>query len=56
MTNPLRKYPWLFFFAAFVALLAAWSVFITIAVKNAPETVPLENPDPKAAAAAHHGS
>ncbi len=33
--------PWIFFILAFVVLIAAWTVFIIIAVKNQPEAVPL---------------
>ena len=35
----LRKRPWLFVVAAFVLLIIAWTVLITIAVKNRPEDV-----------------
>lgn len=34
-----RKRPWLFVVAAFVLLITAWTVLITIAVKNRPEDV-----------------
>ncbi len=34
--------PWLFVIAAFMLLLAAWSSLIFIAVKHAPQSVPLE--------------
>jgi hypothetical protein len=45
-----RKRPWLFVVAAFVLLIIAWTVLITIAVKNRPEDVanPLQ-PEPKSA-------
>jgi hypothetical protein len=34
--------PWLFVTAAFLLLLAAWTSLIFIAVKHAPQSVPLE--------------
>jgi hypothetical protein len=34
--------PWLFVTAAFLLLMAAWSSLIFIAVKHAPETVPVQ--------------
>lgn len=42
MMNLLRKKPWLWIVLAFVLLIAAWSVLFTIALKNQPETIPLE--------------
>lgn len=36
----LRKRPWLFVVAAFVLLIIAWTVLITIAVKNRPADAP----------------
>ena len=42
MKNPFRERPWLWVVAAFVVLIAAWTVLIRIAVRNAPESVPLE--------------
>lgn len=35
----LRKRPWLFVVAAFVLLITAWTILITIAVKNRPDEV-----------------
>lgn len=35
-----RKRPWLFVVAAFVLLITAWTVLITIAVKNRPADAP----------------
>ena len=45
-----RKRPWLFVVAAFVLLIIAWTILITIAVKNRPDDVanPLQ-PEPTAA-------
>lgn len=34
-----RKRPWLVFILAFALLLAGWSVFLTLAIKNKPQTV-----------------
>jgi hypothetical protein len=34
-----RKRPWLLVVAAFILLIAAWTVLITIAVKNRPDDV-----------------
>jgi hypothetical protein len=38
----MKKRPWLIVVFAFALLIAAWSVLIYIAVKNTPETIPLE--------------
>ena len=37
----LRKKPWLWIVLAFLILIAAWSVLISIAVKNQPEKIPV---------------
>jgi multidrug efflux pump subunit AcrB len=42
--NPIKKRPWLLIVAAFLVLIAGWAAFINLAVKNQPETVPLEAP------------
>jgi len=47
MSRLLRKRPWLWIVLAFVLLIAAWAVLITIAVNNQPERVEVE---PKGAA------
>lgn len=42
-TNTDMKFrPWLFVIAAFLLLLTAWSSLIFIAVKHAPQSVPLQ--------------
>lgn len=38
-----RKRPWIWVVAGFVALIAVWAYFITIAANNQPEQVPLEH-------------
>lgn len=45
MMSYLKKNPWLWIVVAFVLLIAAWSVLITIAVKNQPEKIPLDVKD-----------
>ncbi len=37
----LARRPWLWIVAAFVVLFSAWTVFIIVALKHQPETVPL---------------
>lgn len=37
------RHPWFPFVFAFIALLGAWTSMIVIAVKNRPETIPLEH-------------
>lgn len=47
----LRKRPWLFVVAAFVLLITAWTILITIAVNNRPADAPNplnSGPDPSA--------
>ncbi len=39
-----RSRLWIFVIAAFVILIAAWSLLISIARRNTPEQVPLESP------------
>ncbi len=39
--NWLRKRPWLIVVAFFLGFIAWWIFFITLAVKNQPDTVPL---------------
>jgi hypothetical protein len=41
MTNLLRRNPWLWIVFAFLLLIAAWSVLITIAVNHQPEKIPV---------------
>ncbi len=40
--NPIKKRPWLLIIVAFLVLIASWTAFITLAVKNQAPTVPLE--------------
>ena len=40
--NPIKKRPWLLIVAAFLILIAGWTAFIKLAIKNQPPTVPLE--------------
>lgn len=44
--NPLKKRPWLLIVAAFLVLISVWTAFLFLAVKNQPETVPLETANP----------
>ena len=46
MMNLMRKKPWLWIVLAFVVLIAAWSVLISIAVNNQPEKIPVEQKEP----------
>lgn len=39
--NPIKKRPWLLIIAAFLILIAGWTVFIKLAVENQPASVPL---------------
>jgi hypothetical protein len=48
MKHVLKKYPWLFIVLAFLVLSGAWTGLIIIAVKNKPESIPLQPP------ASHH--
>ena len=41
MMNLLRRKPWLWIVLAFVMLIAAWTVLITIAVRDQPEKIPV---------------
>ena len=41
--NAIKKRPWLLIVAAFIFLIAGWTAFINLAVKNQPPTVPLES-------------
>jgi hypothetical protein len=41
--NPIKKRPWLLIVVAFLILIAGWTAFINLAVKNQPATVPLES-------------
>ena len=43
MKTILNKHPWLLIVVAFTALISAWSVLITLAVKNQPEKIPIEH-------------
>ncbi|MEM8954667.1 MAG: hypothetical protein AAGD22_10990 [Verrucomicrobiota bacterium] len=43
----MKSRPWLYIVLTFVILIAVWTVFITIAVKNQPQSVPLDSPMPK---------
>jgi hypothetical protein len=42
MSSFLRRNPWLWIVLAFVLLIAAWAVLITIAVNNQPERIDLD--------------
>jgi bacteriorhodopsin len=42
MMELLRRKPWLWIVFAFLVLIAAWTVLITIAVNNQPEKIPLD--------------
>lgn len=42
MRKLLYRKPWLWIVIAFLVLIAAWTVLITIAVNNQPEKIPLE--------------
>ena len=48
MKEAIRKRPWLFIWVAFVLLIGAWALLITLAVRNAPGTVPLGTDVPAA--------
>lgn len=37
------RHPWVFVLFAFLLLIGAWSALITIAVKNAPQPVKVQN-------------
>lgn len=53
MSNFLKKKPWLWIVLAFILLIAAWAVLITIAVNNQPESIEVEpKGEPEAAAEA----
>jgi hypothetical protein len=39
--GPISKRPWLWVIAAFLALITAWTILITIASKNKPADVPV---------------
>lgn len=41
--SSLRRHPWILIVVGFALLIAAWTVFILIAVRNQPESVPLES-------------
>jgi hypothetical protein len=41
MKNPLHERPWLAIVVALAAFVLVWSVFLVIAHRNAPATVPL---------------
>jgi hypothetical protein len=43
MMEFMRQRPWIWVVAAFVALIGLWAWFITLAVRNQPEEVPLEH-------------
>lgn len=42
MITLLKKRPWLLIVAAFLILIGAWTILITIAVRNQPQAVPFE--------------
>lgn len=46
MRKWLRDRPWIWFVLLFLAFVGAWVVFITIAVRNAPQVVPPAHPVP----------
>lgn len=41
MKNLMYRKPWLWIVIAFLVLIAAWTVLITIAVNNQPEKIPV---------------
>ncbi|HLP02548.1 MAG TPA: hypothetical protein VK163_11040 [Opitutaceae bacterium] len=43
MKNPLSERPWLLIVAALGLFVAAWTVFVIIAERNKPATVPLQS-------------
>ncbi|MFT3828789.1 MAG: hypothetical protein QM691_03685 [Opitutaceae bacterium] len=47
MKNPLIDRPWLLIVAALGLFVAAWSVFVVIAERNKPATVPLRSIAPR---------
>ena len=49
MMDLIRKKPWLWIVLAFVLLIAAWTVLISIAVNNQPEKIPVGEKAPPAA-------
>ncbi|MGI9241260.1 MAG: hypothetical protein ACR2RV_10690 [Verrucomicrobiales bacterium] len=51
MSNLLKKKPWLWIVLAFILLIAAWAVLITIAVNNQPESIEVEAKEEAGAAA-----
>ena len=42
----MKSRPWLYIVFAFLALVAIWAVFINIAVRNQPQSVPLDPRSP----------
>ena len=47
----LQKRPWLWIVLAFILLISAWSVLITIALNNQPEKIPVTVKEKATAAA-----
>ena len=47
MSSFINRHAWFPFVLAFVLLLSAWTTMIFIAVKNRPESVPLEHVEAK---------
>ncbi len=43
----IRQRPWLWIVVGFTVLITAWIIFMTIAIRNQPEEVPLEYVSPK---------
>ncbi|MEM7146016.1 MAG: hypothetical protein AAF591_12840 [Verrucomicrobiota bacterium] len=42
----MKSRPWLYIVFAFVLLITVWTVFITIALKNQPASIPLDSATP----------
>lgn len=52
MIQIFKKRPWLWIVMAFILLIAAWAVLITIAVNNQPETIEVDAKGAEESAAA----
>jgi hypothetical protein len=42
-SNMLGRHPWLMVVMAFIVLLGAWSALISLAVKNAPQSIEVKH-------------
>lgn len=56
MKEAIRKRPWLFIWVAFALLIGAWALLITVAVRNAPVSVPLGSEVPTAETSGEGGN